>query len=110
MSQSPETPSHQESVNPHETALFAAEIGDEAPQTDLHGLTPNEALSQLDQFLNHEFVSGTEAVRIVHGRGSGRLRDAVHRFLKTHELVARYRDAHTPGQQGGVTVAVLHRK
>lgn len=95
------------STSPFEDALFAAELGD-APFVDLHGCTIDQAVHQLDQFLNHEFVSGTEAVKVVHGRGSGKMREAIHHFLKTQKLVAAFRDSNAPGEQGGVTIAALH--
>lgn len=93
----------------YETAIFAAELGS-APEIDLHGETVDEALVRLDQFINHEFVAGTEVVKIIHGRGSGKLRAAIHDYLrKQTELVAYFRDAQTPAQQGGATYAALHK-
>jgi DNA mismatch repair protein MutS2 len=95
--------------NSFESALFAAELG-VAPEIDLHGEDIDTAQVRLDQFINHEFVAGTEAVKIIHGRGEGRLRDAIHAYLrKQKELVALFRDSAAPGQQGGVTIAALHR-
>lgn len=92
-----------------ESAIFAAELG-EAPEIDLHGETVDVALSLLDAFINHEFVTGTEVVKIIHGRGSGKLRAAIHDYLKEQtELVAYFRDAQSPAQQGGATYAALHR-
>ncbi len=91
-------------------AIFAAELGD-APEIDLHGMDVPLAVSQLDQYINHEFVAGSEAVKIIHGRGTGKLRDAIHAYLKKQtELVAAFRDSRSPGQQGGVTIAALHRR
>jgi DNA mismatch repair protein MutS2 len=89
--------------------MFAAEIGS-APMIDLHNLETHEALLTLDRFINHEFMEGTEAVKIIHGRGTGKLRDTVHAFLRNHDLVAKFRDAQAPSQQGGVTVAALYSK
>lgn len=96
--------------NPHEIAAFAAELG-AAPTLDLHDMTPEEAVSALDQFINHGFASGDDAVKIIHGRGSGKLRDAVMSYLKNQkELVAYFRGSNAPGEQGGVTIAVLHSR
>jgi DNA mismatch repair protein MutS2 len=96
-------------ISPTEAALFAAEIG-ESPSLDLHGMDSHEAIRAMDSFLNSEFMQGSEAVRIIHGRGQGILRKAVHAALQTHPLVAKFRDAVHHGQQGGVTVIALHRK
>jgi DNA mismatch repair protein MutS2 len=103
---SPSEPVHN---NPFESAMFAAELGD-APEIDLHGEDIDTAMVQLDQFINHEFIAGTEAIKIIHGRGEGRLREAIHKYLrKQTELVAAFRDSQNPGQQGAVTLAALQR-
>lgn len=89
--------------------MLAAEIG-EAPEIDLHGDSVDLALSRLDTFVHQELMRGSEAVKIIHGRGTGKLRDAVLAWLrKNPNLVAAFRDASAPGQQGGMTVAALHR-
>lgn len=93
----------------YEHAIFAAEIGD-PPKTDLHALDVHEALRTVDQFINHEFLEGSDVIKIIHGRGTGKLREAIHAFLTNHELVAYFRDANVPGQIGGSTYAVLHAK
>ncbi len=95
-----------------EHLIFAAELGD-ASTIDLHGMTPDVALRNLDSFLHHELMRGTKVIRIIHGHGSGALRSIVHDYLK-HEkektnLVAHYRDASIPVFMGGVTYAVLER-
>lgn len=111
MPRRPESPPLSEPVqtNPHESAIFAAELG-EAPEIDLHGESVDVAVRLLDAFVNHEFVAGTDVVKIIHGRGEGKLRNAIHEYLKTQtELVAYFRDAQSKKQQGGVTYAALHR-
>ncbi|MCW1892265.1 MAG: Smr/MutS family protein [Candidatus Uhrbacteria bacterium] len=91
-----------------EAAIFAAELGS-VPEIDLHGQTVNQALSMLDGFLNHECLQGTEAVKIIHGRGTGALQKAVRLFLQDHPLVVILKDASSMSQQGGVTYAALER-
>jgi DNA mismatch repair protein MutS2 len=49
---------------------------------DLHGLTVPEAIQELLTFLNAAFRDGEVAVQIIHGRGGGRLKAAVHAQLK----------------------------
>ena len=97
--------------DPTETALFAAELGGAVPAIDLHGLPADEAVRELDLFLNHEFAGRprreVKAVKIVHGRGTGVLRDAVVKHLKSSKLVARFRDAEDPTQTNGVIYAAL---
>lgn len=98
-----------EETNPYETAMFAAEIGG-APTVDLHEFTTQEAVLALDRFINHEFLEGSESVKIIHGRGTGKLRAMIQDFLGKHELVAAFRDSHAPNQIGGVTIAALYSK
>ena len=59
-------------------------IGEEL---DLHRLTVDEAIPKLDQFLNDAFRAGLYRVRIVHGKGTGVLRQEVRRYLSGHTLV-----------------------
>ena len=90
-----------------EHAIFAAELGD-APSIDLHGLDRIDAIREMDAFIARESARGSEAVEIIHGRGSGTLRDAVRTHLASHPLVALNRDASHPGKQGGVIYAALY--
>ncbi len=73
----------------------------------LRHLTVDEALFRLDQYLNDAFMAGLPSVRIVHGKGTGTLRQAVHEVLAKHPLVKSFR----PGDYGegdyGVTVVEL---
>mgnify|MGYP002066063649 CR=1 FL=1 len=55
----------------------------------LIGKRIDEALEELDRFLDGALVSGHDEVRIVHGHGTGRLKSAVRRFLDSHGQVAR---------------------
>jgi DNA mismatch repair protein MutS2 len=76
----------------------------------LRQLTIDEALFKLDRYLNDAFMAGLYQVRIVHGKGTGTLRQAVREQLARHPLVSSYR----PGGYGeggaGVTIAELaHR-
>ncbi len=81
-----------------------------APELNLHALTVDEALLKLDQFLNDAFVAGLYQVRIVHGKGTGTLRQAVRRRLAGHTLVESYRPGGYGEGEGGVTVVELAEK
>lgn len=73
----------------------------------LRRLTIEEALPKLDQYLNDAFLAGLYQVRVIHGKGTGVLRQMVCEQLTKHPLVA----SHRPGAYGeggaGVTVAEL---
>jgi DNA mismatch repair protein MutS2 len=70
-------------------------------------LTVDEALWRLDQYLNDAFVAGLSSVRIVHGKGTGRLRGAVHDSLAKHPLVESYRLGGYGEGDYGVTIVEL---
>lgn len=77
------------------------------PQLNIRGLTVEEALPLLDKFLDDASLAQLEEVRIIHGKGTGVLREAVRDFLRNHALVKgfRFADPHDGGI--GVTVAEL---
>lgn len=73
----------------------------------LRRLTADEALLKLDKYLNDAFMAGLYRVRVVHGKGTGTLRQAVQRQLKKHPLVKSYRSG-VYGEGGtGVTIVEL---
>jgi len=78
-----------------------------APEFHLRGLVVEDALVELDKYLDDACLAGLGRVRLVHGKGTGALREAVRAFLRQHPRVVTYR----PGEAGeggdGVTVADL---
>ena len=83
------------------------------PVTDevrLRQLTVDEALLILDKYLNDAFMAGLYQVKVIHGKGTGTLRQAVREQLARHPLVKSYR----PGEYGeggaGVTIVELVQK
>ena len=70
----------------------------------LRRLTVEEALYRLDQYLYDAFMSGLSSVRIVHGKGTGKLRRAVHESLAKHPLVKSYRLGDYGEGDYGVTI------
>lgn len=81
-----------------------------ANELRLRHLTQDEALPMLDQFLHDSFVAGFYQVKIVHGKGTGTIRNLVWRCLSTHPLVKSYRSG-IPGEgSAGVTIVELSEK
>jgi DNA mismatch repair protein MutS2 len=89
-----------------ESMIFGAELG-EVTELDLHGMDRFLAERELDDFLHEQYMCGEEVVGIVHGRGTGILREAVHRVLDRHEMVEYFRDSQMPHSMMGVTYVVL---
>jgi DNA mismatch repair protein MutS2 len=73
----------------------------------LRRLTVDEALWRLDQYLYDAFMAGLSSVRIVHGKGTGKLRRAVHESLAKHPLVKSYRLGDYGEGDYGVTIVEL---
>lgn len=73
----------------------------------LRRLTVDEALPELDHYLNAAFMAGLPSVRIVHGKGTGVLRQAVREVLATHPLVKSFRLGGYGEGDVGVTIVEL---
>jgi DNA mismatch repair protein MutS2 len=71
---------------------------------DLHGMTSEEAVHALDEFLNDALLASLDEVRIVHGRSGGRLKAAVHARLREVPTVRSFR---VDPRNAGVTIATL---
>ncbi len=73
----------------------------------LRHLTVDEALIRLDRYLNDAFLAGLLQVRLIHGKGTGTLRQAVREELKAHPLVKSFRPAELEEGGDGATVVEL---
>ncbi|MBE3589378.1 MAG: endonuclease MutS2 [Firmicutes bacterium] len=87
--------------------LAGAKAREIRPELDLHGLTVDEALPLVDKYLDDAYLAGLRTVRLVHGKGTGALRQAVRRFLATHRLVDSFRPGAADEGGPGTTVARL---
>ena len=73
----------------------------------LRGKTVDEAISQLDKYLDDAYLSHLPSVRVVHGKGTGTLRKAVHGYLKNLHYVDSYRLGEYGEGDAGVTVVTF---
>lgn len=87
--------------------LFAAQFDERIPVLDLHGLTVYNAEHELDAFLHLNQSKNEAVVKIIHGKGSGQLREAMKQFLGKHPLVKRFEDAQAPHEQAGVLYVLM---
>jgi DNA mismatch repair protein MutS2 len=76
-------------------------------QLDIRGARVEEALPTVDQYLNDAYLSGMPLVRIVHGKGTGALRQAIREQLAHHPLVKAFAAARNAEGGDGVTEATL---
>ena len=77
-------------------------------ELELRGMTVEEALAELDKYLDDASLAGLAEVRISHGKGTGALREAVHSFLEEHRAVRNFHLAdRTAGGEGATEVELI---
>ncbi len=77
------------------------------PEINVIGLNVEEAIFVVDKFLDDCSLAKLQTVRIVHGKGTGKLRNGIHQFLKKHPQVKSYRMGTYGEGEMGVTVVEL---
>lgn len=78
-----------------------------SPELNLLGKTVDEALSVLDKYLDDAYLAHMPSVRIVHGKGTGALRNAVHSHLKRLKYVKEFRLGEFGEGDAGVTIVTF---
>ncbi len=74
-------------------------------EINLLGKTVDEALSELDKYLDDAYLAHLPSVRIVHGKGTGALRKAVHGYLRKNRVIKNFRLGEFGEGDAGVTIA-----
>ena len=73
----------------------------------MRGQTLDEALPKIEKFLDDGFRAGLPRLRVVHGKGTGKMRTAVRELLAKHPLVKGYEFAEPREGGEGVTVVEM---
>lgn len=76
-------------------------------EINLLGRTVDEALSELDKYLDDAYLAHLPSVRVVHGKGTGALRSAVHNYLRKNRVVKNYRLGEFGEGDAGVTIVTF---
>ena len=76
-----------------------------SPEINLLGKTVDEAIAELDKYLDDAYLAHLKSVRIVHGKGTGALRKGIHTYLKRQKHVASFRLGEFGEGDSGVTIA-----
>ncbi|MFG6338656.1 MAG: endonuclease MutS2 [Lachnospiraceae bacterium] len=74
-------------------------------EINLLGKTVDEALSELDKYLDDAYLAHLPSVRIVHGKGTGALRKAVQGYLRKNRVIKSFRPGEFGEGDAGVTIA-----
>lgn len=78
-----------------------------SPEVNLIGMTTDEAIPELDKYLDDAYLAHLPQVRVVHGRGTGALKAAVHRHLKKLKYVKEFRLGEFGEGDSGVTIVIF---
>ena len=76
-------------------------------EINLLGYTVDEALAEVDKFLDSGMLRGQQTLYIIHGNGTGALRTAIQKHLRTHKAVKSFRPGRYGEGENGVTVVDL---
>ena len=76
-------------------------------EINLLGYTVDEALTEVDKFLDSGMLRGQQTLYIIHGNGTGALRTAIQKHLRTHKAVKSFRPGRYGEGENGVTVVEL---
>lgn len=76
-------------------------------EIDIRGMASDEAILELDRYIDNALVSGLETIRIIHGKGTGVLRKSVQAHLRSHRAIKAFRLGTFGEGENGVTIADL---
>ena len=96
-------------INISKTSFTSIKKIKKCPKLEINviGLNVEEANFVIDKYLDDSYLSGLTSVRIVHGKGSGKLREGIHKFLRNHPHVKNFRLGTFGEGEMGVTVVEL---
>ena len=78
-----------------------------SPEINLLGKTVDEAIAELDKYLDDAYLAHLSSVRIVHGKGTGALRSGIHQYLRRQKHVKSFRLGAFGEGDSGVTIAEI---
>ena len=77
------------------------------PSIDIRGMNGTEAITAVSYFIEDAIMLGITPLRILHGTGSGYLRDVVRQYLHSIPQIKRYHDEHIQLGGAGITIVEL---
>ena len=76
-------------------------------EVNVIGMTVDEAISVVDKYIDNAFICHASTVRIVHGKGTGALRNGIHAYLRSCRYVSNFELAAHGQGDAGVTIVYL---
>ncbi len=74
---------------------------------DLHGLDSDEALFELDKFINESIMNNNDIIKVIHGKGRGVLKNKIYEYLSESVLVKKYENAGLFDNYGTTVVELI---
>lgn len=87
--------------------LYRSKVQNISMSINVRGSILDDALMDVDKYLDDAYIAGLKEVTIIHGRGEGILREGIHQLLKHHKHVSKYRKGAYNEGGDGVTVVEL---
>lgn len=87
---------------------ISAKMANFSHELSIRGLRADEAMNKVETFLDEALLVGVDEVRVVHGKGTGALRDIVRTISKDHPRVASIADEHA--DRGGAGISIIQLK
>lgn len=87
--------------------FLKGKVGEPSVQLNVIGLTIEEALPKVDKFIDQALLHGLEKITIIHGVGTGRLRNAISQYLNGHRAVKNFVSGETMKGGRGMTIVEL---
>lgn len=78
-------------------------------EIDIRGMASDEGVLEVDRYIDSAILTGIETITVIHGKGTGVLRNAVHSFLRRHKNVDGFRVGTFGEGENGVTVVTLKK-
>ena len=91
------------------TGLASRENRSVSGEIDIRGMASDEAVLELDKYIDSAVLSGINVITIIHGKGTGVLRRAVHSHLRSHKNIKTFRVGLFGEGENGVTIAELNQ-
>lgn len=103
-----DNPSSKQNINSKKSGTNYSEIGrDMSPQIDVRGMRGDEALMEVEKYLDKALMMGFNQIRILHGKGDGILRKIIRESLKKYKEVSSVSDEHVDFGGDGITIVRL---